>query len=655
MKLGSIWQLSLDKTNSVSVRTKVMGIVLGTILLLSAGMTWEVRKDMIDTLSRQLEKRGISIARDVSARATDLILTNNSYALYELLRDTVENNEDVRYVMVLDQNGNVLVHTFGQAVPKDLISANTAAPQERYRLEILDTEEGLIRDIAVPVFEGRAGVARVGMSDVGMKSLVTSATERLLAATALASLLGIIAAFLLTSILTRPVRELVEATTAVARGDLARKARVWAKDEIGQLGEAFNSMTTALVTSKQEIDEFNKQLVRRNEELSALNAVATAISQSRNLGEVLPAGLAKVLEVMHLRAGWVFLLDNNGQPCLAAHAGLSSAFIDEETINDLTDCVCANVLRTGEIAILDNLPDCCPRLKEATRRDEGLACHVSVPLTSKGKVVGVMNVASGAARPFRAEELDLLRTIGNQIGVAVENSQLWAELSEKEELRSQLLVKVMSAQEEERKRIARELHDETSQSLTSLIVGLKVLERCDPADVADVAAELRAQASKTLDAVHDLALELRPSALDDLGLVAALERHVREYARRHNCEVDFQATGIEGVRLPSQTELAIYRIVQEALTNTAKYAEASAVSVTLERRGSMVVAIVEDDGRGFDVKGLLESRSTERKLGLFGMQERAALIGGRLTVESTPGAGTTVFVEAPLELERSIA
>lgn len=500
MKPSSICRLSLTWANSVSVRIKIMGIVLGTILLLGAGMTWEVRESMIDTLNGQLEKRGVSIARDVSARATDLILTNNLYALYELLRDTVENNEDVRYVIVLDQNRNVVLNTLGQSVPQDLVAANTAAPEDRYRMEILDTEEGLIRDIAVPIFEGRAGIVRVGMSDAGMRHLVTVATERLLAATAIASLLGILAAFLLTSILTKPVRELVEATKAVASGDLARKARIWAKDEIGQLGEAFNSMTTALATSKQEIEDFNRQLVRRNQELSAL----------------------------------------------------------------------------------------------------------------------------------------------------------WAELREKEKLRSQLLVKVMSAQEDERKRIARELHDETSQSLTSLIVGLKVLERCDPAEVSGVAAELRAQASKTLDAVHHLALELRPSVLDDLGLVAALERHAREYAGRLGCEVDFQATGIEGVRLPSQTELAIYRIVQEALTNTAKYAEASAVSVTLERRGATVVAIIEDNGKGFDVKGLLESRSTEGKLGLFGMQERAALIGGRLTIESEPGTGTTVFVEAPLELERAI-
>lgn len=166
-----------------------------------------------------------------------------------------------------------------------------------------------------------------------------------------------------------------------------------------------------------------------------------------------------------------------------------------------------------------------------------------------------------------------------------------------------------------------------------------------------MAAELRSQASKTLEAVHDLAVELRPSALDDLGLVAAVERHAREYARRHDCEVDLQATGIDGVRLPPQAELAIYRIVQEALTNTAKYAEATSVSVTLERRGSTMLAIVEDNGKGFDVKDLLRSGSKDEKLGLFGMQERAVLIGGRLTIESQVGVGTTVYVEVPLKRE----
>lgn len=116
-----------------------MGIVLGTALLLGTGMTWEVRMNLIDTLNAQLEQRGVSIARDVAARATDLILTNNSYALYELLRDTVENNEDVRYVIVLDQKGNVLVHTLGQGVPRDLATANTVEPQDRFHLEVLDT------------------------------------------------------------------------------------------------------------------------------------------------------------------------------------------------------------------------------------------------------------------------------------------------------------------------------------------------------------------------------------------------------------------------------------------------------------------------------------------------------------------------------------
>lgn len=180
MATSNLWRRFWARANSLPVRMKIMGMVLGTILLLGIGMTWEVRNNLVDTLSRQLEKRGISIAGDVSARATDLILTNNSFALYELIRDTVENNEDVRYVIILDRNGNLLVHTLGRVVPQDLLNANQVASQERYSLEVLDTEEGLVRDIAMPVFEGRAGTVRVGVSNRGLNSSVVLVTQQLL-------------------------------------------------------------------------------------------------------------------------------------------------------------------------------------------------------------------------------------------------------------------------------------------------------------------------------------------------------------------------------------------------------------------------------------------------------------------------------------------
>lgn len=223
------------------------------------------------------------------------------------------------------------------------------------------------------------------------------------------------------------------------------------------------------------------------------------------------------------------------------------------------------------------------------------------------------------------------------------------ELRQKESLRSQLLEKVITAQEEERKRIARELHDETGQALTSLMVGLKVLAgAASLPEVQEKAGQLRAVAAQTLDSVHRLALELRPSVLDDLGLVAAMQRYVKDWGENLGLRVDFQVTGLDR-RLPSQIETTVYRVVQEALTNVARHAEAQNVSVLLEYRGDSVVCIVEDDGRGFDVEKALKAND-RRRLGLYGMQERISLVGGKLAVESTAGVGTTVFVEIPLDV-----
>jgi signal transduction histidine kinase len=158
-------------------------------------------------------------------------------------------------------------------------------------------------------------------------------------------------------------------------------------------------------------------------------------------------------------------------------------------------------------------------------------------------------------------------------------------------------------------------------------------------------SELRDLAAGTLDSVHGLALELRPSVLDDLGLAAAVQRHVATQSRLQGFDLDFHTEGLQGTRLRPETETAIYRIVQEALANVARHSRASSVSVVLERRNETLVAIVEDNGRGFEVDKLLAS---DYSLGLHGMHERSLLVGAKLTIESSLGGGTTVFVEVPL-------
>ncbi len=223
-------------------------------------------------------------------------------------------------------------------------------------------------------------------------------------------------------------------------------------------------------------------------------------------------------------------------------------------------------------------------------------------------------------------------------------------LKERDHERNELLAKVIAAQEEERKRIARELHDGAGQILTSLLLGLKRLEDgATGGAVRGEVAQLRSLTAETLDLVRDAALELRPSVLDDLGLVAALEHYVADCGRKNDLEADFQSTGLTGVRLKPQTETALYRIAQEAVTNVVRHAHANSVSVLLDKRGDRVVLVVEDDGEGFDIERVYRRGAPAYKLGLLGMEERAALVGGSLTIESYPGSRTAVFVEVPLE------
>ncbi|HEY7293384.1 MAG TPA: ATP-binding protein [Dehalococcoidia bacterium] len=198
---------------------------------------------------------------------------------------------------------------------------------------------------------------------------------------------------------------------------------------------------------------------------------------------------------------------------------------------------------------------------------------------------------------------------------------------------------VLDAQEEERRRISRELHDDTAQTLTSLLLYAKALEQGDaPADVREALAELREEVARSLEGVRRMARELRPSALDDLGLVAALDGYTHDLARRTGLAIAFESAC--GGRLPPHVELVLYRIAQEALTNAAKHARATRVAVDLVREPGAVTLTVRDDGRGFDPRLVGPGHG----VGLFSMRERAELAGGSLTLSSVPGKGTAVAV-----------
>jgi len=277
-----------------------------------------------------------------------------------------------------------------------------------------------------------------------------------------------------------------------------------------------------------------------------------------------------------------------------------------------------------------------PEIDQETARRLQMRTALYVPLVLRGEAIGVITAQDkeGADPRFSAEDVRLAEVFAQRATVAVDLSHRVAR---------DALRRVVSAQEQERRRLARELHDETGQALTSILLGLRTVEEAGGEEELRAAvAEVRELVRSTLQDVRRLAVELRPKALDDFGLVAALERLTESFTEQTGIAVGFESL-LPTARLTPEIETALYRIVQESLTNIVKHAQAHNVSIVLGRKSDSVSVIVEDDGVGFD-----PDRPREDGLGLIGMRERVSLIGGRLTIESRPGAGTTFIAEVPV-------
>lgn len=260
-----------------------------------------------------------------------------------------------------------------------------------------------------------------------------------------------------------------------------------------------------------------------------------------------------------------------------------------------------------------------------------------------GSTVWLMEGMRAAQRRANTNEDELLK---KQVALETEIR----ERREAQESYVKLLRRMVSIQEVERRRISRELHDQCGQDLTALDIGLKIVETSVPSHDAAALLHLKSMhetLGRVSREVHDLALELRPPSLDDLGLSAAIKGFVESWGGRTGITVDFESRGLSDLPLAPEVETAIYRTVIEALTNLAKHAGVCRASVVLEIQQGDLISIVEDQGRGFDLDSQSLTGSPPRHLGLLGMRERIEAVGGTLEIESAPGAGTTIFAKVP--------
>jgi signal transduction histidine kinase len=368
-------------------------------------------------------------------------------------------------------------------------------------------------------------------------------------------------------------------------------------------------------------------------QLESLNEVGNALATETDLDRLLDLVTRRLRELLEARLVTVLLPSGDDELRLAAVAG-DRAELAGSTITRSTS-KSGRVLERRRSERSDSVFED-PDVDHEAMRLLGAHTGLWVPLLVRGQAIGVLAAHDkvGAEGRFTDTDLRLAETFAARAALAVDLS---------ERIASDSLRRVVEAQELERRRLARELHDETGQALTSILLGLKALEeRTDDPDSRAATEDLRELVVSTLQDVRRLAVELRPSALDDFGLVAALERLAASFAEQTGIAVDFQ-TALADERLPAEVETALYRIVQESLTNVVKHAKARRVSILLARKNGAVKAVVEDDGRGFD-----PAQEPDDGFGLLGMRERLALLGGRLEVESGRDAGTTIAAEVPV-------
>jgi signal transduction histidine kinase len=405
-------------------------------------------------------------------------------------------------------------------------------------------------------------------------------------------------------------------------------------------GEPFSEEDEELVTllsSQAAVAIENARLyeaaTRWLKQLESLDEIASALVSEVELSRVLELVASRLRELMRARIVLIALPAADGSLVVRATDGEGAQELLGMRLERGASKT-GRVLERRRSERVDSLIDDIEMDQDAGRR-MGARTGLFVPMLLRDRAIGVISAhdKEGPDARFSDEDVRLAEAFASRAAVAVDLS---------ERVATDALRRVVGAQELERQRLARELHDETGQALTSILLGLKAIEDAGSSDDAGAAArELRELVVTTLQDVRRLAVELRPKVLDDFGLVSALERLVETFGEQTGISVDLEPRIGEG-RLPLEIETTLYRITQEALTNVVKHARAKHVSIVLTRRDGLVSAVIEDDGRGIGSEGSREG------LGLVGMRERVALVGGRLNVESSPGAGTTISIEVPI-------
>lgn len=332
----------------------------------------------------------------------------------------------------------------------------------------------------------------------------------------------------------------------------------------------------------------------------------------------------------------------------------SSKLGDYATWQKIKEAATTAITNTGEPFVI--LREACddPEIKDELKQT-GVACVACLPLLAQGRAIGFVELAKLAGKPpFSQSDMELLAVLCGQMAVAIVNAQLFDSVKD-QQLQVQLqhvLAQVVAAQEQKRRRLSLELHDSPTQWVTAALYGVETCEAYIRKSNFDKAqAELvnvQQLLEQSIDELRKVAADLHPPTLEKEGLVLALRHYIAKYERSSGIECPLYVDG-RPIRLPLELEMAVYRIVQEALTNIRKHANASTADIHLKFCSDKLTVDVTDNGKGFELYKTLQSTSIGTHLGLQGMKERAKMVGGTLSINTSPGKGTTIGLTVPIQ------
>ncbi len=395
---------------------------------------------------------------------------------------------------------------------------------------------------------------------------------------------------------------------------------------------------------------WEQELRQRNWELTTLNTVTAAVSGSLEITEVFGILSTLLAGQLNVAGGALFYYDpGDDQLSLEASWELPQRAVDAFKTLPAHSSYNERVVRRKEISIQPDFREVDLFLAVGLDADRPRwQSYMGIPLVARGEIQGVVDLFSHAPTLFREDQTDFFTVLGQQVGVAIQNARLFAQVRTGRARLQLLSQRLLDTQEIERRNIARELHDEIGQALTAMKINLHAVQRlADAATLEPYLEENISIVDRTLQQVRNLSLDLRPSMLDDLGLVSALRWYVDRQARLAGFEARFTAN-LGDARLPPDLETVCFRVTQEALTNVVRHAHAGKVNVSLRQRDDTLFLIIRDDGVGFDVRQKQARAMQGASSGLLGMQERVLFAGGHMEITSRPQRGTEIWVRFPL-------